>query len=702
MTRAVHWAIVAFLLLASACGESHVAGNGPPTTATPGPLPITVRETAAAVEVHGGASRVEITKDPFHLTLAPADGPQVEEAASGLFFTSRTQTVSLDRVETISASATEVQLTVASNSGAASLVVSFPQAGVIRVALTPPADSGANLAGERFASPADEHVYGLLERTVSDKKASELVPQEVGSLDRRGTKVAMSVQATFGLYTPFFQSSRGYGVFVEGTAVGSYDLAATDPAALAWQFELPPGVTTFSYLCIGGASHDQLVDRYTAITGRPFIPPAWAFKHWRWRDEHRIAAPAMLDGVEMNADLVDDITHYEQLGIPVGNYTIDRPWGTGDLPNLPEPEEPGFGDLVWDEIRFPHPQEMIDALNRRGYHLFLWVAPWATGVTTNREAMENGYLAAHSRFIIDFTNPAAVDWWSAKIEHLVRMGLAGLKLDRGDEDTPSFASDVYADGRTGRELHNAYIEITTRVHHDAVQRVRGDDFLVYPRSGYAGSQRTAVFSAGDMPGKDFYGTPTDLGLRGAILAVQHNAFNGFPIWGSDTGGYEQFGDREVFARWIEFSAFCPIMEIGGTGTHAPWDMPTEPNYDTQMIDIYRFYTTLHHALVPYTYRHALEAGRTGRPIAKPLVFNYAGDPRTADLWQEYLYGDDILVAPVWHVGQTTQHVYLPAGRWVDYWNLNRVLTGPMDLDEPVPLERIPIFVRADATVLGTF
>ena len=144
------------------------------------------------------------------------------------------------------------------------------------------------------------------------------------------------------------------------------------------------------------------------------------------------------------------------------------------------------------------------------------------------------------------------------------------------------------------------------------------------------------------------------------------------------------------------------MEIGGTGTHAPWDMPTEPHYDQEMIDIYCSFTMLHHALVPYTYRHAQEAGRSGRPIAKPLVFNYADDPRTGDLWEEYLYGDDILVAPIWHIGQTTQHVYLPAGRWVDYWNHDRVLDGPMDLDDTVPLDRIPIFVRADAAVLGTF
>jgi len=681
------------LLLIAACG------NGPePDTDAAGPLPITVTETEATIEVQGGRSLARIAKAPFHLALAPAGGPQLQEAAPGLYFTTAGQRVSLDRVEAHRSNATHLQLTVASTSGPANVELSFPRDGVIRVALTPPADAGASAAGERVASPTDEHVYGLMERTVSSAVLSEYAPQEVGSLDRRGTAVAMSVFPTIALYTPFFQTSRGYGLFVEGTTVGSYDLAVTDPQVLAFEFELPPGVTTFSYLCIGGPSHDRIVDRYTALTGRPFVPPQWAFKHWRWRGEHRLAAPATLDALTMNADLVDDVTHYEQFGIPTGNYTIDRPWGTGDLPDLTLPEQPGFGDLIWDEQRFPNPQGMIDALNRRGYHVFLWVAPWATGQTTNREARERGYLAPSSRFIIDFTNPGAAEWWSAKLDPLLRMGIAGFKLDRGDEDTPSRAEDVYFDGRTGRELRNAYPDISARVHHDIVRRVRGDDFLVYPRTGYAGTQRWAVFSAGDVPGSDLLGRPTDLGLRAAILAVLHNAFNGFPIWGSDTGGYQQFGDREVFARWIEFSTFCPIMEIGGVGTHAPWDMPTEPRFDTEMIDIYRRYTIIHHALVPYTYRHAQEAGRSGRPIAKPLVFNYPDDPRVGDLWAEYLYGDDILVAPIWRVGQRTKPVYLPAGRWVDYWNRSRVVTGPIDLDEPAPLDRIPVFVREGAEV----
>ena len=215
--RELHWAMIGALLLASACGEGREAVTGAlptptPTVTlvgtpspTPAPLQISVTDTATAVEVRGGASRAVITKDPFHLTLAPADGPQLEEAASGLYFISAGQHVSLDRVEATSATATQVQLTVASAAGTATLEVSFPFVGVIRVALTPPAGVAAR-TGERFASPSDEHVYGLLERTVSDRTASELVPQEIGSLDRRGTKVDMSVQPSFSLYTPFFQT----------------------------------------------------------------------------------------------------------------------------------------------------------------------------------------------------------------------------------------------------------------------------------------------------------------------------------------------------------------------------------------------------------------------------------------------------------------------------------------------------------------
>ncbi len=684
-----------FLLLPWVCIAAACGGGASNTVA--------IRDQGSSITLVGSRARVVVTRDPFRLAFSAPGGEEVSEASRGLFFVADGERVFLDRVESIHGGDGTAALTVSSPRGDATLSISFPSTGVARVSFRPPDAAHATAAGERLDSPTGESIYGLAERAVTDVVISEIFALPVGGLDRRGTTVSMKMEATVALFTPFFQTSRGYGVFVEGTAIGRYDLARADANVIEYEFEIPKGRDSLDYRFLAGPTPADVLDRYTAISGRPFLPPAWTFKHWRWRDEHRNGPPATLDGVAMNADLVDDLTHYESLGIPVGNYTIDRPWGAGDLPNLRAPEDVGFGDLYWDEDRFPNPEAMIEALTRRGYHLFLWVAPWATGVTTNREATANGYLAPSSRYIIDYTNPAAAAWWEEKMKALVRRGIAGFKIDRGDEDTPSADSDVYWDGRTGSEIKNAYPEIMAKVHHDAVKAVRGDDFLNYPRAGYAGSQRWAGFSAGDVPGKNLFGTPTDAGLRLAILAMQNAALMGFPIWGSDTGGYEQFGDREVFARWLEFSAFSPIMEIGGSGTHAPWDMPTEPRIDTEMIDIYRRFVTIHHALVPYLYAHAVEAHRAGKPIAKPLWFAYPEDTRVRDAWDEFLLGDDILVAPVWKLGTRTRDVYLPAGAWVDHWDRSRVVEGPKELrSEPAPFDRIPVFVRAGADVLGTF
>jgi alpha-glucosidase (family GH31 glycosyl hydrolase) len=180
---------------------------------------------------------------------------------------------------------------------------------------------------------------------------------------------------------------------------------------------------------------------------------------------------------------------------------------------------------------------------------------------------------------------------------------------------------------------------------------------------------------------------------------------GIPIWGSDVGGYYQFKDREVFARWIEFGTFSGIMEIGGTGTlidpgtHAPWDMPTEPRYDQELIDIYRRYTQLRHALQPYIVAAAREAA-TGMPIVRPMPFADRKDRELADLWDQYLFGPDLLVAPVWKVGERQRTVYLPRGRWRSYWDQSQVFRGRRTITVDAPLDTIPVFVRDGAEVPG--
>lgn len=258
---------------------------------------------------------------------------------------------------------------------------------------------------------------------------------------------------------------------------------------------------------------------------------------------------------------------------------------------------------------------------------------------------------------------------------------------------------MWADGRSGREVRNAYPTLQAQVHHDAMQEAHPGDALVITRSGYTGTQRWAIVWGGDITGAEGFGAgaSTDLGLRSAIIGQQRAAFLGYPIWGSDTGGYYEFRDREVFARWLEFSAFSGIMEIGGVGAHAPWDMPTEPAYDEEMIEIYRRYTRLRETLLPYLVAAAREAGASGLPLVRPLVFAYPDDPAVGDLWDEYLLGPDLLVAPVWRSGQRSRDVYLPAGRWRSYWDPALRYEGPLTITVPVPLDSIPVFVRDGAS-----
>jgi len=306
-------------------------------------------------------------------------------------------------------------------------------------------------------------------------------------------------------------------------------------------------------------------------------------------------------------------------------------------------------------------------------------------------------------FIMDSTNVAAQAWWrDAVAAFLSAYGIQGIKLDRGEEHIPSESSDVYADGRTGREVRNDYPTLQARIHHDALAAAHPDgDFVLLSRPAYTGTARWAIFWGGDIPGSETFGLGpgTDLGLRSAIISQQRAAFLGVPIWGSDTGGYYQFKDREVFARWIEFSAFSCIMEIGGTGTHAPWAMPTAPAYDQELIDIYRRYTELRVTLQPYIVAAAAEAA-SGLPIVRPMVFLDRDDRTLGDLWEQYLFGPDVMVAPVWKIGERTRPVYFPKGTWRSYWDRTEVHRGRGTATIHAPLDTIPVFVRDGATVPG--
>ena len=584
-------------------------------------------------------------------------------------------------------------------SEAARLELQWTDARCLRIAFEAPSPSMFESASTGWELEEGELIYGLTERLrdsevmfeeTNGPMVEDMFPVEEGSLDRRGEHIEMFVRPTMSLYAPFFQSSRGYGIWVENMTHGGYSIDTEEvPDALGYGFGFASTDATKSLVqhVLLGPTHADVLKQYFALTGDPIRPPDWAFLHWRWRGELPEGEFAELDGELVNADIAADVLAYEEHGIPFGVYLFDRPYLVGGGDSL----SGGFSEFVWDEERVINPEHTLAALDGRGMPIAVWAASWARGEeagTNGAAAIEHGYHAPGSDRVIDLTNPDAVAWWQETLgEFIETWGIRGIKLDRGEEFIPNDPTDIWHDGRNGFELHNEFQVIQSQVHHDALDAATGGDFVLMPRSGYSGSQQYAIHWGGDAAGT------SDLGLRAAIIMLQRAGFMGFTTWGSDTGGYYEFDDREVFARWLQFSALCPIMEIGGEGTHAPWDMPTDPVHDEEMIEIYRRYVQLHHDLQPYLAEQADAVAETGMPIARAMVFDFPGDPAMLDRWDQFMLGPDVLVAPVWRTGEREREVVLPEGDWEDLWDRDVTWTGPATITVDAPLDTIPVFVR---------
>lgn len=554
--------------------------------------------------------------------------------------------------------------------------------------------------GISVAAEPDEYFTGLMERVVDGPQGNSWRTGMTEAMNLRGQTVNMKVDYTVGLYAPFYLSSRGYGLFTHGTWTGKYSFPSEGQSGNVEIFFEGP---TCEYTLYTG-DPGQVVRAHLMETGPSFLPPKWALRPYRWRDDH-VQRDTYYDGSKVhapyNSELVEDVLMMEALGIPCGVYWVDRPWGKNDS---------GFGydDLEYDEQRLPHTKQMIQWLNKRDIKFLLWICPWAVGEKMEAEAFDKGYVIAspdapfkggdRSNFI-DLTNPKAVAWWQGYLRKLLEDGVAGFKMDRGEERSPLLlkTNQTVYDGRTGRQMYNDYIRLYAKAANEVCQEVRGDDFVIFPRSGYTGSTKYAAFWAGDT-----YGNPW--GLRSAIIGGLRSAVIGYPIWGSDTGGYsyrEKINGKtqksflpKIGCRWLAFSCFSPIMEVGPTANKGPWAI------DDTLTAVWRMYAILHDNLLDYTYQCVKAAHDTGMPVMRPLFLAYPDQKQAWDNWQTYLYGPDILVCPAWQDDDVvTQKVYLPAGeQWIDAWDTANVLDGGQTVAVQCPVYKIPIYIRKGSDV----
>ncbi len=539
----------------------------------------------------------------------------------------------------------------------------------------------------------DEYFTGLMERVVDGPQQASWAPGIQAAMNLRGQKLDMILKPTTSVYAPFYISSHGYAVFVKGNWPGFFDFCASDPQRVKIEFEGP----SIELKIYTGRTPAELVQAHALEAGPPVLPPKWMFSPWRWRDEHT-QRTKYYDGTPVagpfNSEFMEDVLLMKAYGIPCGVYWIDRPWGPGRW---------GYDDFEIDAQRLPHFAESVKWLNSQNVQMMLWIAPFFQGEMLTNSIAKHYTLAGQRRPangnnypMVDFTSPKAKKYWQDGVAKLLKLGVAAYKLDRAEEDIPESGSFNVFDGRSIRENRNAYPPMYVKAAYEVARKYRGNDFFMMPRAAYTGSSAYGVFWGGDIGG-------TQEGLRASIIAVQRSAVMGYPNWGSDTCGYNnQQMETEVCGRWLAFSCFTPIMEVGPTRNVAFWNFHNPPSYDAELIAIWRLYARLHERLADYSYAAAREAHRIGMPIVRPL---FLVEPQAAAAWSNwwtYLYGPDILVSPIWQKNQRTQEVYLPSGaKWRDAWQPEKVYDGGRTITVNAEPYQAPIFLRfGSKTKLG--
>ena len=489
---------------------------------------------------------------------------------------------------------------------------------------------------------------------------------------------------------------RGLGVFVRDRRVGAFDLGQARPGAVLATFGLPERGPLPVELFVAATPLD-LVRGYALLTVPPAVPPRWALAPQQWRNEHHSSDEVRDDAHQMRA-----------LGIPGSTMWIDNPWQTG------------YNTFTFDEARFVDVGPLLDELRGLGYRVVVWSTPYL--LPSGATAADYADADARDLFVqdnihrtltfpwkeglvglIDFTNPAAVGFWRARIGRVVGRGISGFKLDYGEDVVAELGGQRIAMRLAGgdeQDLHNIF----ARSYHDAYLGALppGDGFLITRAGAWGEQDRNTCIWPGDLD-SDFSRHGVDNGddhrnvggLPAAIAGGLSLSVSGYPFYGSDIGGYrEGTPPSEVLIRWAQYAALGTVMQLGGGGrSHNPWDTAL---YPAPALAVYRAFARLHMDLNPLLWTLATAAGVDGTPVNRPARFVY---PDAACDDAMFLLGDVVLAAPVIVAGATTRDVVLPPGRWIDWWTAQPTDgDGHTSRTVAAPLERMPLWYAADRFV----
>ena len=367
---------------------------------------------------------------------------------------------------------------------------------------------------------------------------------------------------------------------------------------------------------------------------------------------------------------------------------------------------------------------MVGRIHTAGYKLVLWHTPWIN--TRSDPPKESGFenklsshaenydeAASHGYFVkrpdgtpfvgrwwkgegslIDFTNPAAKAWWQDQVRQVIHLdGKAGADGFKDDDGEGSFQGDIrFADGSSPEVMRNRYAVLYNNAMEELIQKDLSGNGVLFARSVTTGANGLGFLWGGDNESS----FSPENGLPTVVMAGLNAGMSGMPLWTADIGGYLKTAttpDPVVEARWTEYAAFSPTMEILSQANTQPWNWDRAQG-GSQGLDIYRKYAVLHMSLFPYRYAAAQEAAKTGMPLMRALALLFQNDMRARASRDEYMFGPDLLVAPITDEN-TRRPVYLPEGQWVDYWT-GTLVSGGKTIVVDAPLDVLPLFVRAGA------
>ncbi len=529
-------------------------------------------------------------------------------------------------------------------------------------------------SGVRLALKPGEKVYGTGERALS--------------MDRRGKKLQLYNRPSYGYEmgapqlnysVPMTLSSRKYAILFDNPQKGAVDIGNTDPAVTEW--DAIGG--TARYYVIAGSTFPEISDSYTQLTGRQPLPPRWALGNLQSRMAYR------------NQKETDSIvTLMQKKDFPMDAIIIDFYWFGDSI-------QGHLGNLDWYKKAWPDPAGMVAKFRKEGVKTILITEPYVIDTVANyKDAAGKGvfvtdslgktyvdkqfYFGAGS--LIDIFKPQARDWFWQKYKKQIDMGIAAWWGDLGEPE--SHPADIRHVNGTADQVHNVYGHYWDKMLFDKYAEYYPNTRLFHlQRSGFAGSQRYAAYPwTGDVSRS--WG-----GLQAQLPLLLTMGMNGLGYIHSDAGGFAQgVKDDELYTRWLQFAVFTPILRPHGSG------IPSEPVYWSEKTqEIVRTYMKMRYAMLPYNYTLTYENATTGSPLMRPLFYIYSNDTAAYRVEDEYMWGDNLLVAPVLHKELTSRSVYLPEGKWYDF-HTGIEYKGNERMDFPLTIENIPLFAKAGSFI----